>query len=348
MRLIPAVVAAALLTSFGGSASAATGGDTPTRLEQLAREILAPSPGRSVDVAYVDSSGITRAHLGEGDAGEYEIGSITKTFTAQLFSVAIDRAEVRADTRLGELLPVQGTAVADVTLEALAGHRSGLLEFAATPDMVAGGVEWKVNGRNPFTFNREELLAHARVAPLIGRGSFRYSTLGYALLGQALAAAAHTDYPTLANARIVEPLGLDDTWIPGTNADLPADVSTGVDESGRPQEPWAIDAYAPAGGARSTLADMAAYAQALIRGDAPGSAALQPRWSDAPTLRRGYGWGIAAIDGVDYTMHAGGTGGFSGNIVLDRTNGVALVVLQDTAANRERSAVDLLRRMREG
>ncbi|MFD4179733.1 serine hydrolase [Rhodococcus sp. NPDC058514] len=292
MRLIPAVVAAALLTSFGGSASAATGGDTPTRLEQLAREILAPSPGRSVDVAYVDSSGITRAHLGEGDAGEYEIGSITKTFTAQLFSVAIDRAEVRADTRLGELLPVQGTAVADVTLEALAGHRSGLLEFAATPDMVAGGVEWKVNGRNPFTFNREELLAHARVAPLIGRGSFRYSTLGYALLGQALAAAAHTDYPTLA--------------------------------------------------------DMAAYAQALIRGDAPGSAALQPRWSDAPTLRRGYGWGIAAIDGVDYTMHAGGTGGFSGNIVLDRTNGVALVVLQDTAANRERSAVDLLRRMREG
>ncbi|MFE3291128.1 serine hydrolase domain-containing protein [Rhodococcus sp. NPDC059234] len=344
-----ALVAVSVLVGGAGTATASIGDveERQSRLEQLARELLAPAADRSVDVAYVDARGSTRVHLGPRDAGEYEIGSITKTFTGELLAVALDRGEVRPDTRLGTLLPVQGSAVADVTLEELAGHRSGLLEFATTPDMIAGGIDWKLNGGNPFPFDREQLLAQARLAPLIFRGTFRYSSFGYALLGQALASAANTDFVTLLKARVLEPLGLERTWVPLTRGDLPAGASTGIDENGRAQAPWTIGAYAPCGGARSTIGDMASYAQALLREEAPGMAALRPRWSDTPSLRRGYAWGIATIDGVDYTMHSGGTGGFSGAVMLDRAHGAAIVVLQDSAGLKERPAVELLRRMRE-
>ncbi|SDE52867.1 CubicO group peptidase, beta-lactamase class C family [Rhodococcus tukisamuensis] len=340
--------------SAGGPPSGEPGGGVPvggadgqSELARVAAQLLAPPANRSVSVAYVDSTGVQSAHLGAHDAGEYEIGSMTKTFTGALLAVAVDRGEVRPDSRLGDFLPVQGTQVADATLEELAGHRSGLLEFAVTPEMLAGGVMWKLFGDNPFTFDREQLIQQARVAPLTGRGTFRYSTLGMALLGQALASAAGTDYASLVRDRITDPLGLGSTWIPATAADLPATASVGVDEWGRPQDPWAIGAYAPGGGARSTITDMTTYAQALLRDQAPGMAALQPRWQDGPTLRRGYAWAVFSRDGVDYTMHSGGTGGFSGMIVLDRAHGVAVVVLQDAAGAKERPVIDLLREMRD-
>jgi CubicO group peptidase (beta-lactamase class C family) len=73
-----------------------------------------------VSVASVDDSAVAYAGFGADENTVYEIGSITKTFTAALFADAVARGEVNADTRLAELLPVDGTPVADVTLAELA------------------------------------------------------------------------------------------------------------------------------------------------------------------------------------------------------------------------------------
>jgi len=79
-----------------------------------------------VSVAAVDGRVIDFAGFGADENTVYEIGSITKTFTAALFADAVARGEVNADTLLAELLSVDGTPVADVTLAELASHRSGL------------------------------------------------------------------------------------------------------------------------------------------------------------------------------------------------------------------------------
>lgn len=304
---------------------------------------------RSMDIGYLGRGDTVFTHLGAGNAKDYEIGSIGKTFTAELFADAVTRGEVRVDTRLREVLPLAGSAIGEVTLGDLAEHRSGVPEFATTPEMALGGIDYVVNGKNPFHFDLPQLLAAARATPLLPGGVFQYSTLGYALLGQAVAAAAQTDYLTLLRTRMLEPLGLTHTWTPLTEADLPADVGTGIDRSGKPEAAWAINATAPAGGMRSTVADLAVYARALLAGAVPGMVALEPMApGNIAGTAHGYSWGVVTSGGVEYTLHSGGTGGFSGLLLLDRHSGTALVFLRDVFdPTLERAGVEILRRMRD-
>ena len=69
---------------------------------------------------------VTYDHFGADEHTQYEIGSLTKTFTALLLADAIRRGEVTADTEVGALLPLDGAPIADVALAELASHRSGL------------------------------------------------------------------------------------------------------------------------------------------------------------------------------------------------------------------------------
>jgi hypothetical protein len=79
-----------------------------------------------VSIAVVDGSTTTYAGFGADEHTEYEISSLTKTFTGLLLADAIRRGKVTADTKAGTLLPLGGTPLADVTLAELASHRSGL------------------------------------------------------------------------------------------------------------------------------------------------------------------------------------------------------------------------------
>jgi serine-type D-Ala-D-Ala carboxypeptidase/endopeptidase len=60
----------------------------------------------------------------------FEVGSVTKTFTALLLADAVVRGEVRLDTPLRAVVPagvrVPSRDGVDITLEDLATHRSGL------------------------------------------------------------------------------------------------------------------------------------------------------------------------------------------------------------------------------
>jgi len=73
-------------------------------LAARARPLL-PGALDRVSIAVVDGPAVTYAHFGADEHTEYEIGSLTKTFTGQLLADAIERGEVTADTRAGALLP---------------------------------------------------------------------------------------------------------------------------------------------------------------------------------------------------------------------------------------------------
>lgn len=64
--------------------------------------------------------------------------SITKTFTAALFADALERGEVTESTRLGEVWPQLGGAVAEVRLADLAMQRSGLPRQQPPPSLGDG------------------------------------------------------------------------------------------------------------------------------------------------------------------------------------------------------------------
>jgi CubicO group peptidase (beta-lactamase class C family) len=201
-----------------------------------------------------------------------------------------------------------------------------------------------VTHRNPFVQNVDGVIALARDANLSHRGQFAYSNLGGALLGHALAAASNMDYGRLVQERIFTPLGMTASSIPLTSGSLPEDAPTGYSVTGKAEPPWTMNGWAPAGGIRSTPADVVRYAQALLNGSAPGMDALTPRWEsgESGAQKVGYAWFTEEIEGRMVTWHDGGTGGFASIIVLDRASHRAVIVLSNTNASVNDAGIALL------
>ncbi|KHL18015.1 CubicO group peptidase (beta-lactamase class C family) [Mumia flava] len=282
-------------------------------------------PGRhAVSIALVDGDRTRFAQLGASPDTAYEIGSVTKTMTALLLADAAERGEVSLDQPVGDLLPLEGSPVAEVTPGELSSHRSGLPRVGGgVVDRIRSAIE-VLRHRNPYDATPSEVVEEARGVSLDDRGTFAYSNLGPALLGQALAAAAGTDYRTLLRTRLLEPLDLTGTTVPRDAEDVDGH---GLAASGRAEEPWALDGDAPAGGVRSTSEDMAAYLRAILDGEAPGTSALEPRW-DADDDRIGLAW-FTDSDGI--VRHNGATGGYEAAVLLDPARDRGVVVLADTA-----------------
>jgi CubicO group peptidase (beta-lactamase class C family) len=129
--------------------------------------------------------------------------------------------------------------------------------------------------------------------------------------------------------------------LPLTAGNLPRGAPTGYSAAGIAEAPWTINGWAPAGGVRSTPADMARYARALLDGSAPGSDALMPRW-EVGRQHIGYVWVTQVYQGHTVTVTNGLTAGFTSKIVLDRAHQRAVIVLSNTAASVDDAANRLL------
>lgn len=306
------------------------------------RPLLVEGVHDRVSVVEIEGDHTLQAHFGADQDTDYELGSLAKVMTGMLLADAIERGEVTEDTRLGDLVELQGAPAAEVTLAELSSHRSGLPRVADRVSDVMVSVAAVTLGRDPYPYDRDTLVAQVAAADLSGRGESSYSNLGTAVLGQALANAAGTDYATLLRERLLEPLGMEETTLPDSEDALPEDATVGHTERGRAADPWLAHAYAPAGGVRSTPADMALFARAVLEGTAPGMAALEPRWDDGQGGRIGFAWVVQEHGGVEVTWHNGGTGGFSSMMALDREDGRAVLAFGNTTTGLESQSLELL------
>lgn len=312
--------------------------DLVARVEPLLR---AAGLADRVSVVHVQDHVPSCAHFGAGPDTVYEIGSVTKTMTSLLFADAVESGELKADTTLGSLLDVHGQ-VAGVTLEELASHRSGLPRLSGRRRDQVKILSAVLRHRNPYIADVGTLLVQADAAKIVGRGTFSYSNLGTALLGQALAAHAGVGYPELLGRRLFDRLGMTRSSAPLSAGDLPPEAPTGWSAAGKQQQAWTINAYAPAGGVRSTSDDMTRYVRALLDGRAPGLSALEPRWDAGDGHRVGYAWFTDHVGGEHITWHNGATGGFSSILALDRSRAAAVVILANTVATLDEIAIRVL------
>ncbi|MYM19348.1 serine hydrolase [Brevibacterium sp. 5221] len=311
----------------------------PAGDESLARSVQAALPAgyrHSGAFALVkDGSSPRFGGFGADEHTVFEIGSVTKTFTAALFADAVRRGEVRAAQRLGSIFPeLRDAPAGELTLEQLAEQQTGFPRRADAAPL--GQLPRTLARLDPCTKDLAGVLAHAaRTEP--DPGHYAYSNLGVALLGQAVARAAHTDYPALVRARLLEPLGMTETTVPMRPADLPAGSPHGYTAAGLPAGPWTLGALAPAGSIRSTAHDMALWVAAMADGTAPGAAAAKERADADDGAKIGYVW--MHTDGL--TWHNGATGGYRSWAGFD-AHGRGLVVLTDSAVSVDEAA-DALR-----
>lgn len=312
---------------------------------------LLQKPADKVSVAYIDGGSVRFAGFGADDRTEFEIGSVSKTFTAALLADAVERGEVTLDTTVADILGQDGlephAEIGTVTLAELASHRSGLPRVGTDPASIFSGLLAGTLHRDPYTASPAEVLERTQAESVGGRGSVSYSNLGYAFLGQLLAKAAGTDYVDLVQQRILAPLELQDTYTPVTADNLKPGAPTGRGAGGLGQAAWTGNGTAPAGGIRSTAADMALYAQGLLAGTAPGAAALDPVWDTGDDGEQvGLAW-FTQVSKVpparSATWHNGQTGGYAAMVAMDRNAGRAVIILSNVSAGQEEAALTLLK-----
>ena len=286
---------------------------------------------RRVAVAVIDGGEVRRAFQDADASTVFEIGSITKVFTGELLAEAIERGEVQADDEVGSYLDLGDAPIASATLRELAAHASGLPTFPTDPEWVEQATAEMAAGRDGVDENLDELLAQARAEALATEQEFGYSNMGAALLGQALAAAAGTDYPALLAERILDPLGLDDASVPLDDDAVSSRHAGGMTAEGDPAEPSTLGAYAPAGGIHATVDDLVTFAIAILDGPLADSEARSDTIDLGDGSAIGHFWRVNDDRDHIVVSHNGLTGGFAAMMIIDCTAGTASIVLSNQA-----------------
>ena len=116
------------------------------------------------------------------------------------------------DVPVSTYLPrLAGSRGGTVTLHELVTHTAGYAEFGpATKRHAAWTAPF---GQNFINTDLDTMTEEVRGDRLATRGTWRYSSLGAAVAGQAVAAAAGMSYPDLMRTRLFEPLGMAHTDI---------------------------------------------------------------------------------------------------------------------------------------
>jgi D-alanyl-D-alanine-carboxypeptidase/D-alanyl-D-alanine-endopeptidase len=239
----------------------------------------------------------------------FEIGSVTKLFTAIVLADMAGRGEAALDDPVAALLP-GGTVVPEhdghaITLAQLATHTSGLPRLPA--DITVGAPDPHAN----YTADRlYAFLAGHRLSRKPG-ADYEYSNLGAGLLGHALARRAGLDYEAMIRRRILAPLGMTSTAVALPPA-LAARLATGHNDSLDPVSNWDLGVLAGAGGLRSSAADLLLFVEALMDPGSPIGAAAAMLM--APRPAGGLGLGESMSEGHVVLQHEGGTGGFRSHV----------------------------------
>jgi serine-type D-Ala-D-Ala carboxypeptidase/endopeptidase len=320
--------------------------------EALASGQLAPGTGAGVSIGVVEHG--VRKVFSYGTAKPdsiFEIGSITKTFTALILSQLVEQGKVHFDDPVRTLLPagtVEKPAGEEITLLDLAAQHSGLPRLPTNMS--------PADPANPYADYDAAKLYAFLAKQGVGRPAkteFLYSNLGFGLLGQALAVHAGLTYPELLKQQVTAPLGLKDTVVSLT-AEQQARFIQGHNPAHRPVPAWDLGALQGAGAIRSTASDMLTYVEAnlhpekLPAGNAgPGStlrSALEQQHvlrADAmPGTKIALAWLFEEETGNYW--HNGGTGGFTSYAFFNPKGDYAAVVLLNTTLGSTGSFADRL------
>ena len=262
----------------------------------------------------------------------FEIGSVTKSFTAAVALQLQEEGVLSLDDPLSQWLPEMAAQVPNgeqMTLRQLANHTSGIWDYG-DPILEAGETDTSLLQK---TFSPEELMAYAleNGEPEFEPGEDQaYSNTNYILLGMALEAAAGQSMAELYQTRIFTPLGMNNSvlleGVPQEGQIVQAYFMANSDDAELVNATdWNASQAWTAGAIVSTAEDMALYTEALASGALftdPDSLAQMTAFQEVDPIKfglmTGYGLGVGVLP-LEATAAWGHTGGTAGHATLIMT-----------------------------
>ena len=269
---------------------------------------------------------------------KFEIGSMTKQFTALLVLQFVNEGKLKLDGHIADYLPYyRKDTGAKVTLHQLLSHTSGIPNFISQPGFLDGPASRMRYSVQDFAKQ------HCSGDPEFEPGTkFGYSNSGYFLLGAILEAVSGKTYEDLLYQRIFRPLGMKNSGYAHSETILPHRAS-GYERTsaGLLKNARFYDMSIPfaAGALYSTSRDLFLWDQALYT-----ERLLPAHLRDLlfkPNLNSyGYGWGIlvpeagAPYAGEAIPMHGGAIFGFQSVIQRIISHKETIILLDNTDSPR--------------
>jgi D-alanyl-D-alanine carboxypeptidase len=286
------------------------------------------------------------AHVARRDDDVFQIGSVTKQFTAAAILRLEEAGKLHVSDRARTWIPELDARFDAITIEQLLTHTSGLGDYLT--DL----------GEDLFsTKSQQEVLALIASHDLLFQPGARwsYSNSGYFLLGMIVERASSKPYPQFLRDTFFIPLGLDHTSYCGTNGPAPSgyylDVPSGT---AVPMPNLDISILYSAGGICSTADDLLRWNHALVSGTAVSPASYARMTTGVrPTHQAppGYGYALVidSLDGRRWIWHNGVVFGFQTHLAWfpDEDLTIAVSIDADAAPSELATpiAIDVARAM---
>ena len=247
----------------------------------------------------------------------FEIGSITKQFTAASLMLLVEDGKIALDDPITKYFPEATQHWSAVTIRHLLTHTAGL------PD-IWGDTEETLYNKGIVDFRRDytedELVRIYAARPLdFSPGTeWSYCNPCYQILGFLIHRVSGQTYDGFLNARIFKPLGMHATRV-SSWADVIANRATGYEpfHGEFKHRAWVSPTllFTADGGLVSTVEDMARWDAALYAERPLTRAQREAMWTPAPithATKRPYGmaWRINDVNGHRLIWHVGGGFGF--------------------------------------
>lgn len=254
----------------------------------------------------------------------FEVGSISKTFTAVAIHLLAARGALSLDDPLTKFFPA--LPYESVTVGGLLSHTSGLFDVYENVEMRNQFYAF-YDGTEPYT--NKDYLAYLEEyqPPLLGgpNEQFRYSNTGYVLLALIVERVSGQRFDEFLRREIFEPAGMRHTLVysfleDGNAAGLVTgyrreDGGTLVPVTGLNAAPSFFGLTYGDDEVVTTARDLLAYDRALRTGRLLSPETLEriltpPTLTDGTTGRYGQGFAVSTEEGVRYISHGGSTAGF--------------------------------------
>jgi D-alanyl-D-alanine carboxypeptidase len=259
----------------------------------------------------------------------YEIGSITKQFTAAAILQLKEAGKIDLDATVATYLPSISHAK-EITVRQLLTHTSGLADYVSIPN-------FETLAANPATF--DQLMARISGAPLgfTPGAQFGYSNTNFLILGRIVELVSGQSWEAYVRQHLFAPAGMTDSATMAQESEL-ADMARGyVYAQGRSAEskPIAESWASSAGGIVSTAGDLQKWGDALSSGRIISVSDYQllispARLGDGSAAEYGFGMKIDRFEGQPRIWHDGNTSGFDGSDQFFPSQDVRIIVLANT------------------
>ncbi|MGC4102633.1 serine hydrolase [Ferruginibacter sp.] len=325
------------------------------KIDDIVQQFMFESKTRGLSMGVLKGGKISFYNYGETRKGNtllpssknlYEIGSITKTFTALLLAKAVGENKMKLNDPVNKYLPkdIPTLKFGDDTLKIvhLSNHTSALPSlpdnFGAT-DLI-----------NPYKDYDETLLyAYLKNAKLQRKPGerFEYSNLAVGLLGNILEHVNKMPYEKMVKEFVCAKAGMMDTkqfLLKNDSALFVQGYDTELAEQGQ----WDFKALAAAGCIRSSAADMMKYATMLLSADTRNDylkkavALTHESTFVAGQQQIGLNWFLQNWGSGTVFFHGGQTGGYKSFFVINERTKNALVILANTAVSNDEIGVSIM------